>query len=115
MARAAPPVEDGSGYEKAPGLSAVTQRAPGTPSGRSARRGRGVFKKVLDRADDIIDAPAPNPKIDIPENVACRMTPFPSDTLSPHLFRALLLLAPGFLMPFRTVQLDSACYINCMY
>jgi len=29
------------------GLSAVTQRAPGTPSGRSARRGPGVFKKSL--------------------------------------------------------------------
>ena len=29
------------------GLSAVTKRAPGTPSGRSARRGGGVFKKSL--------------------------------------------------------------------
>src|SRR5208337_801924 len=33
--------------KKHQGLCAVTKRAPGTPSGRSARRGGGVFKKSL--------------------------------------------------------------------
>ena len=41
------PLRTDRDMKKHHGLCAVTKRAPGTPSGRSARRGRGVFKKSL--------------------------------------------------------------------